>query len=468
MEHIRSRFVFLPMLLLVVIGCSDKTSPTPDPPVDDETLPTLELSQTEFNDISYDETQLSVDIVSNEAWTATSSASWCALSTTSGTGDTKLTMSITGNINTERTATVTIKSSSLTQTVQISQRAMSSGEEYYYRLPVIFHVLYKDRNDTLQYIKQEHLAYLLNAVNNLYKNSRGSVDMNLEFTLATTDENGNALTTPGVEYISWADSRMDCSSFMSDNTGQYVPLLWDPNRYINVMLYNFTSDDSESVVLGITHLPFSTAGSTYLEGLTSVQQTSLSKSNLRFPYSVSINSLYIYEETGEYYNSADATVTLAHELGHYIGLHHPFSENEDGSLNSNCINSDYCDDTPTYDRNAYTAVLKMLPKQGVTMNEAATRESCETGEVFIGRNIMDYEVCFSDQFTSDQRARIRHVLAYSPLIPGPKLTTTRTKSVVDEGPLDLPILYRKCGYKTIDGASPLILTKVSDKNNWFK
>ncbi|MCI1647846.1 MAG: zinc-dependent metalloproteinase lipoprotein, partial [Bacteroides sp.] len=338
-----------------------------------------------------------------------------------------------------------------------------------YRLPVIFHVLYKDENDTLQYIKQERLAYLLNAVNNLYQNSRSSVDMNLEFTLATTDENGNTLATPGVEYVYWANTPMDCSSFMSDNTGQYVSLLWDPNKYINVMLYNFTSDNSGSITLGITHLPFSTKGSTYLEGLSSISQTSLVKSNLAFPYCASINSLYIYEESGEYYNSADATVTLAHELGHYIGLHHPFSENANGSLNPNCINSDYCDDTPTYDRNAYGEVLAMLlKKSNVTMSEAATREDCNTSEEFIGRNIMDYEVCYSDQFTSDQRARIRHVLAYSPLIPGPKKTTTTTKSIVYEGPLDLPILYRKCGYKMIDGAYPRFITSISDKNSWFE
>ena len=33
---------------------------------------------------------------------------------------------------------------------------------------------------------------------------------------------------------------------------------------------------------------------------------------------------------------------------------------------------------------------------------------------------MDYSVSYSDRFTDDQRDRIRHVLTYSPLIPGPK------------------------------------------------
>ncbi|MFA6832963.1 MAG: M43 family zinc metalloprotease, partial [Bacteroidaceae bacterium] len=146
----------------------------------------------------------------------------------------------------------------------------------------------------------------------------------------------------------------------------------------------------------------------------------------------------------------DVTVTLAHELGHYLGLHHPFSEDEKGNLTTSCINSDYCDDTPSYDRAAYEKVLMLLLASQpdsipIPMKEAATRESCETSKEFVGRNIMDYEVCYSDQFTSDQRTRIRHVLAYSPLIPGPKKTTT-TKSVNSiQGPMDLPIMMRKCG-----------------------
>ena len=51
---------------------------------------------------------------------------------------------------------------------------------------------------------------------------------------------------------------------------------------------------------------------------------------------------------------------------------------------------------------------------------------------------MDYSVTYSDRFTNDQRSRIRHVLTYSPLIPGPKQGQTQTRSVV-EGPIDLPI-----------------------------
>ena len=83
-------------------------------------------------------------------------------------------------------------------------RAHTAGE-YHYNLPVIFHVLYKDKNNPLQYVKQDRLAKILDTVNKLYKDKTKSVDMNLTFTLATTDEDGKPLSTPGVEYVLWEE-----------------------------------------------------------------------------------------------------------------------------------------------------------------------------------------------------------------------------------------------------------------------
>lgn len=51
---------------------------------------------------------------------------------------------------------------------------------------------------------------------------------------------------------------------------------------------------------------------------------------------------------------------------------------------------------------------------------------------------MDYAISYSNQFTLNQRERIRHVLSYSPLIPGPKKGDIDTRAL-NEGPLDLPI-----------------------------
>lgn len=65
------------------------------------------------------------------------------------------------------------------------------------------------------------------------------------------------------------------------------------------------------------------------------------------------------------------------------------------------------------------------------------RKSCD-GAQFISHNIMDYSVSYSNQFTQDQCNRIRHVLTYSPLIPGPKKEQANTRAAIGEV-LKLPI-----------------------------
>ena len=134
-------------------------------------------------------------------------------------------------------------------------------------------MLYKDKNEPLQYVNHNRLKDILNTVNQLYKDATKSVDMNLTFTLATEDPNNKALSTPGVEYKEWPENYpIDCEAFMKDNSHKYVDYLWDPNKYINIMVYNFVSDpNSNSTILGISHLPFTTSGKNFLEGLNTTQ-----------------------------------------------------------------------------------------------------------------------------------------------------------------------------------------------------
>lgn len=418
-----------------------------------DSAPVVEVSQTEFSKVSCEETTLNVELRTELEWTATSLVQWCKVSQGRGTGSTMLRLTVEGNIDKERSGTVAIWTPQEVIRINIHQDALPSGQEYHYKIPVIFHVLYASQTDNKQYIPQSRLAEILENVNayykgnTLYKGGAAGVDMNLEFVPAENDEEGNALPTPGVEYVRLEAMPLDCEAFMSDKRN--VDMLWDPNRYVNVMLYNFADvSGGNSVILGISHLPFSTSGSNYLEGLPATTYSYLTKENLPYPKCVSINSLYAYEETGERYNSYDVNVTLAHELGHYLGLHHAFDENEDASLSSRCVNSDYCEDTPSYDRAAYMMNLQAMiyeaQQQGkqLAMSEVVKREDCRTGETFSSYNLMDYEISYSDRFTPDQRRRIRHVLTYSPLIPGPKKGQAATRSIAT-GTLDLPMVIVK-------------------------
>lgn len=420
-----------------------------------DSAPAVEFSQTDFSNLSYEETTVNIELRTNLEWTATSMVNWCTVSQSKGTGSVMLSLAVEGNVAEERSGIVNIWTPNGITKISIHQNGMPAGQEYHYKIPVIFHVLYNNQNDRKQYIPQARLADMLENVNayykgeTLYKGGDAGVDMNLEFVLAKTDEEGNALSAPGVEYVKLDNMPLDCEAFMSAKKN--TELLWDPNRYVNVMLYNFAEvDGGNSIILGISHLPLSTSGSNYLEGLPAVEYSYLTKENLSYPKCVSINSLYAYEETTNdgRYNSYDVNVTLAHELGHHLGLHHAFDENEDSSLSAQCINSDYCDDTPSYNRTAYLmnlqAMLSEAAQNGekVSMAEAVKRENCKTGETFSSYNLMDYEISYSDRFTNDQRKRIRHVLTYSPLTPGPKKSKADTRSAVN-GPLDLPMVIVK-------------------------
>ena len=64
---------------------------------------------------------------------------------------------------------------------------------------------------------------------------------------------------------------------------------------------------------------------------------------------------------------------------------------------------------------------------------------------------MDYSISYSFSFSPEQKQRIRKVLYYSPLIPGPKLqpgtnrrlVTTKGTGKETDKVLDLPIVFVK-------------------------
>lgn len=438
----RTRLTYLMTALfcLILAGCSS-----------DE--PSFTLSQDKFTDVPPEGKTLSLQIETTGEWTATSrNKDWCTVSPGKGTGNATITIEVEGNITKDRTGTVTIYCNGTQTDISITQKALPEGEELTYRIPVIFHVLYKDKNNPKQYITANRIKQVLNKVNQYYDGKTiaaggdAGQDINLEFYLPETDEAGQPLETPGVEYIAWNEMPIDCEDFMTSDNDRILDLLWDMNKYINIMLYNFAEVGDGGIILGISHLPLSTQGKNYLEGLTAVEYTHMENSNLGYPQCVSINSLYFDQDTpAGYYNAMDANVTLAHELGHYLGLHHAFDEDDNaeatGGLSTACIDSDYCPDTPSYNRYAYQMMLEEYYRN--FSMEAFERENCQTGETFISYNLMDYEISHSDRFTPDQRARMRHVLEYSPLIPGAKKTAS-TRSVAPQGVLDIPIIYKVC------------------------
>lgn len=255
------------------------------------------------------------------------------------------------------------------------------GDDYIYHLPVIFHVLYQDKNAVdetnkrNQYVSYDRLKAILQNVNDLYAGKLynfgegadvPSENIHVQFELALYDESGKKLKTPGVEYIKYSgEYPIDCNSFMNQ-TKKKNKIIWNPNEYINIMVYNFKKTKDNSITLGISNLPYKQNGYPAIDGLKDAKGA-INKNSLSFEYCVSINSSYINQESSRYtaadhgdkgytYDSGDINVTLAHELGHYLGLKHVFAEKDTDTGSEpieSCTDTDYCTDTKSYNKPAY-------------------------------------------------------------------------------------------------------------------
>lgn len=334
-----------------------------------------------------------------------------------------------GGKNTGSTSTTTPAAHKYTSTRDTTEYAYKDGQ---YILPVICHVFYTSKGDST-YIPPERIAHIFDQVNAYYKKNH----INVTFRLTTLPPVGkDGIDYAGVEYIPWKEKSIKMSEVMGDEkvNAPYKKYLWDPNRYINVMFYNFKpeTEDGEYITLGVSHLPLTFEGKNRLKGLQDVDSLKYGSyftlNDINWAPCSSINSTYAYEESdGNSYNTADVTVTVAHELGHYLGLLHAFTENEAGEMADSCGNSDYCDDTPSYNRVAYTQWLNNFFEEHRNdkqfyMEDVVGRHGCEV-DSFPSHNIMDYYMSFTDEFTADQKARMNNVLTYSPLVPRNARTT---------------------------------------------
>ena len=407
----RYQLLIVTLLLFVGVACNRNEEPYLKLTADEQIL-----------QLASHDTVITLGVSSNVEWELTSSSPWCIPTIILGEGDCDVQVLLLANDEQhERSATLTWRGAggTLSQQLTIVQQRLTPDATTHYRLPVVFHVLYQKEGNKKQNVIEGHLAELIGEVNEVY--AQCGEYLGLEFVMATHDPEGNLLAEPGVDRHKINVSTINSSTFMGygKEPKKYCEYMWDPNRYINIFVYAF--DDKG--ILGISHFPYVIKPHA-LEGLTELEYDA-DWNELPWPQCVSINNEYIYSHE-EYYTITDVVNTLAHELGHFLGLRHAFSEDPVTYDRDVCIDSDFCTDTPTYNKSAYDVFMQACMSSGGRVDDdekemLLMREDCETGEEFRSTNIMDYAYTEANRFSPQQVARIRYVLEHSPYIPGPKV-----------------------------------------------
>lgn len=403
------KHLFIAMAATMVAACSS----------DDGEAPRLDVVETELTAEAPQQT-LTVEVDCNTPLTVVPEDAWVTAGTLSGN---RLTLTLNENLGQNaRTTTVSLQvEGGLAHAIKVTQQPYAFSTGHRYRLPVVFHVIYWQESIKYQAVEQGHLQKVIDRVNDLYATC--GADLGVEFVMATETPDGVKLEEPGVNRVKQTETTIDCNKLMTSTDPKYHNLLWDTRRYVNILLYTFKDDG----ILGYSQFPW--LPEPYeLEGLEQTPKGADVTSN-KYPQCVSINNKYVYSmPEGDEYAMDNIVFSVAHELGHFLGLYHAFNQLTTG--NNVDVDTDYCTDTPPYNKAKYDTKLSaflishgkeaLASKSGEGYGQMVMRTNSQTGEEFRSTNVMDYAVSDSDQFTAEQAARVKYVLHHSLFLPGPK------------------------------------------------
>ena len=455
----------------------------------------LKADKTDFTASSSGDT-LKVVISSNEDWTAAGSQSWLRPNVTNGTanGQVRMTINVDPNFgDSDRKGTVEIKGATQSLTLNVTQgfgNVDISAQQY--DIKVIFHVLYNaeeekrlqaqnDPTDELpEYypINSTQLQEILDKVNDIYKGwpeepeyryrdtryysdgetgykERPFSNVNLKFSLATVDPDGKQITPAGILRHEITEKDIPIDDVMSDTAGgTYYDMAFPIKDYINVYIFPFRPEgDGSTMTLGVAHLPHGTTAHP-IDGLGTLDRRVDYISN--YNHCVVINSRAFEPLQQQRLAQGKDTPykTIAHELGHAVGLMHVFAEEIKTVDNSSslemaesCLDSDHVDDTFSYNRlNYQKEFATQMNNTGNVVNLADQtlmrtlrgRWDCERGNNYLSTNVMDYDWGYGDRFTKGQTTRMRNVLYYSLNVPGFKVdepVTSRAEKYAEAVPM---------------------------------
>ncbi len=233
-----------------------------------------------------------------------------------------------------------------------------STEKTIITIPVVIHIIHRQSHSNIgsgtniPNIQIEDALRILNEdfsktnpefpnpPRNTFLNYWGNPD--LEFCLATTDPNGNStsgITRTATAQTNWdADDNTESNAMKLNSSGGKDS--WDPKKYLNIWVCDLTNSQGGGQTLGYAYLPGLLAGfgqNAWKDGLV-VDYRYFGTAGIAAP-------------------SSDGR-TATHEIGHYLGLNHTFSEDNwpsysclDSQGNTICCDRDGgdVDDTPATD-----------------------------------------------------------------------------------------------------------------------
>jgi hypothetical protein len=263
----------------------------------------------------------------------------------------------------------------IVQTLLSQKNFAKQGNVKY--IPVVFHVIHNGGSEN---ITQAQIMDQMRILNEDFRKKAGTngdkstnpnaTDMEYEFRLAQVDPNGNP--TDGINRI-----QNTATNNASDNVKSLSR--WPSTKYLNIWVVKSINigGTTGGIVLGYAQFPSFMQFSPNSDGIV-----------IRADYVGSIQSG----------NSSHMGRTLTHEVGHWVGLYHPFQDGCTGQSSSNCASAgDRVCDTPPVSEANYGSVCD------ATLN-SCTGDNPDLPDMIT--NYMDYlDGKCANTYTLGQKAR---------------------------------------------------------------
>ncbi len=253
-----------------------------------------------------------------------------------------------------------------------------------YTLPIVVHIFHFGEPVGSGYnLSKAQIESQIRVLNEDFRRKEGTRGFNehpaggdarIEFVLASTAPDGSP--TDGIVRIEAKEGEVHFRNYEYYASISY----WDPKHYINVWTEPLPTNLND-LVLGLSTFP-----ETDLPGWEIME-----RDGPVIYEGIFVNAAHFGES--DLISDYNLGRTLTHELGHYLGLFHPWGKGD-------CTNNDYCDDTPAV-RRAHGGCAENAPI------------GCD-GEVAMVENFMNYtsDRCMN-VFTNGQIERMHYVLENS-------------------------------------------------------